>query len=212
MVSSALNIAAEQVLEYHAYGQVLERDGNQGQGAPHNLYLANDVDEGAASATCGWQSRLSPTSTGRRCGTRSDGPTGARPRLWKRPAGALKAREQLDEQLAAWCGVRSSTEIADLLGEAGVPAGIVIDPGQAHRLVQHQARGTYQKVTHPLCGEELHIAYPVRFSEGPELFHRKSAPLLGQHNGPLFGGLLGMSSEEIAGLRERGVIADRLIK
>jgi len=37
MVASALNIAAAQVLEYQAYGQTLERDGNQGQDAPHNL-------------------------------------------------------------------------------------------------------------------------------------------------------------------------------
>jgi len=211
MVSSALNIAAEQVLEYHAYGQVLERDGNQGQDAPHNLYLANDVDEAgqrdvwvaiAVESDQHWQALRD--ALGR--------PDWSRPPALETAKCRHAAREQLDEQLAAWCAVRSSTEIADRLGDAGVPVGIVIDPGQAHRLVHHQARGTYQKVTHPLCGEELHIAYPVRFSSGPEQFHRKPAPLLGQHNVSLFAGLLGVSPEEIAALSESGVISDRLIK
>ena len=47
MVGGALNVAAEQVVEYSAYGNLLERDGNRGPGAaPQNLYLSADVDEG----------------------------------------------------------------------------------------------------------------------------------------------------------------------
>ncbi|HZU46426.1 MAG TPA: CoA transferase, partial [Mycobacterium sp.] len=46
MVDAALNIAAEQVIEYSAYGALLERAGNRGPtAAPQNLYLTADVDE-----------------------------------------------------------------------------------------------------------------------------------------------------------------------
>ncbi len=46
MVDAALNIAAEQVIEYSAYGALLERDGNRGPtAAPQNLYRTNEIDE-----------------------------------------------------------------------------------------------------------------------------------------------------------------------
>lgn len=46
MIDAALNIAAEQVIEYSAYGALLQRDGNRGPtAAPQNVYQTADVDE-----------------------------------------------------------------------------------------------------------------------------------------------------------------------
>jgi len=46
MVDAALSISAEQVIEYSAYGALLERAGNRGPtAAPQNLYRAADIDE-----------------------------------------------------------------------------------------------------------------------------------------------------------------------
>ena len=46
MVDAALNVAAEQVIEYSAYGALLQRDGNRGPtAAPQNLYRSNEIDE-----------------------------------------------------------------------------------------------------------------------------------------------------------------------
>ena len=46
MVDAALNIAAEQVIEYTAYGAVLQRAGNRGPtAAPQNLYRTGEIDE-----------------------------------------------------------------------------------------------------------------------------------------------------------------------
>ena len=46
MVDAALNIAAEQVIEYSAYGALLQRAGNRGPAAaPQNLYRTNEIDE-----------------------------------------------------------------------------------------------------------------------------------------------------------------------
>jgi crotonobetainyl-CoA:carnitine CoA-transferase CaiB-like acyl-CoA transferase len=211
MVCSALNITAEQALEYQAYGHLLERDGNQGLDAPHNLYLANDVDElgqrdvwvAIAVETDGhWQAL-------------QDGlghPTWSSATSLKSADGRRAARDLLDAELSAWCARRSSAEIVATLWEAGVPVGVVTDPGQAHRLIHHQVRSTYQTLNHPLCGEELHMGYPVRMSEGPQDFHRRPAPLLGEHNGRVFEGVLGLDADEMAGLVAHGVIAERLIR
>ncbi len=46
MVDAALNIAAEQVIEYSAYGALLQRAGNRGPAAaPQNVYRTAEVDE-----------------------------------------------------------------------------------------------------------------------------------------------------------------------
>ena len=46
MVDAAINIAAEQVIEYSAYGALLQRAGNRGPtAAPQNLYRTADIDE-----------------------------------------------------------------------------------------------------------------------------------------------------------------------
>ena len=46
MIDAALNIAAEQVIEYSAYGALLQRAGNRGpSAAPQNVYRSVDIDE-----------------------------------------------------------------------------------------------------------------------------------------------------------------------
>ena len=46
MVDAALSISAEQIIEYSAYGALLQRAGNRGPtAAPQNLYRSADVDE-----------------------------------------------------------------------------------------------------------------------------------------------------------------------
>ena len=46
---------------------------------------------------------------------------------------------------------------------------------------------------------------PMRFSRGPERWHTRPAPLLGEHNAELLGGL-GLSAAEIDELEVAGVI------
>ena len=46
MVDAALNVAAEQVIEHSAYGNLLQRQGNRGPtAAPQNLYRTSELDE-----------------------------------------------------------------------------------------------------------------------------------------------------------------------
>ena len=46
MVDAALNVAAEQVIEHSAYGNLLQREGNRGPtAAPQNLYRTSELDE-----------------------------------------------------------------------------------------------------------------------------------------------------------------------
>ena len=58
---------------------------------------------------------------------------------------------------------------------------------------------------HPTFGTTQYGGIPVGLSETPGSV-REPAPELGQHTEIVLNGLLGYDWEEIAGLRERGVI------
>ncbi|WP_297597392.1 CoA transferase, partial [Mycobacterium sp.] len=103
MVDAALNISAEQVIEYSAYGAVLERDGNRGPtAAPQNLYLSEDVDEfgrldswvAIAVATDDQWVKLC-----RALGS----PSWATDPALSTQAGRREHQDLIDERLAAWC-------------------------------------------------------------------------------------------------------------
>jgi crotonobetainyl-CoA:carnitine CoA-transferase CaiB-like acyl-CoA transferase len=71
---------------------------------------------------------------------------------------------------------------------------------------QHEARGFWQKVEHPEL--KTAIDYPggfAKFSEGACGIWRR-APLIGEHNEEVYGQELGISSAEVARLKNEGVI------
>jgi len=89
--------------------------------------------------------------------------------------------------------------------ERRVPVGVFLSADEVVNDPQMTARRFFQCVTHPVAGEVVCPASPCQFSETPWAFTRP-APLLGQHNGEVFSGWLGLSSEEITQLRRQGVI------
>jgi len=65
-------------------------------------------------------------------------------------------------------------------------------------------RGIMQNVDHPTTGRYKMPAWPVRFDGAPPKV--KPSPLLGQHNGEVLGGWLGIDAAEIEALRTEGII------
>ncbi len=78
-------------------------------------------------------------------------------------------------------------------------------PHEQADLPQLQFRGFFEKVDRPLTGAARHSTVPFRLSRGPERFHRRPAPLLGEHTDEVLRGL-GISDDELAELRDLGVI------
>jgi crotonobetainyl-CoA:carnitine CoA-transferase CaiB-like acyl-CoA transferase len=203
MVDAALNIAAEQVIEYSAYGALLERDGNRGlTAAPQNLYRTNEIDEfgredcwvAVAVATDEQWAGLCEALE------RPD---------WVTEFSTAKERREnhdlIDEQLAAWCGQRSGDDIVEALWNHGVPVGKVMQPHRQAELAQLTARGFFEDVDHPVNARTPHSTLPFKLSGGRERVHVQPAPLLGQHNHELLSEL-GLTDDEIAELEAQGVI------
>ncbi|OBJ11757.1 CaiB/BaiF CoA-transferase family protein [Mycobacterium colombiense] len=205
MVDAALSIAAEQVIEYTAYGALLERAGNRGPtAAPQNLYLSADIDEFGRLDS--W------VAIGVATDDQWDGlcralgsPSWATDPTLSTESGRRTHHDAIDEQLAAWCKHRSRDEIVATLWDAGVPVAKVMQPHRQPELEQLAFRDFFEEVDHPVNGPARLSSVPMRFSAGPHKFHTEHAPLLGQHNHELLSGL-GLSDPEIAGLEADGVI------
>jgi crotonobetainyl-CoA:carnitine CoA-transferase CaiB-like acyl-CoA transferase len=203
MVDAALNIAAEQVIEYSAYGALLERDGNRGPtAAPQNLYRTNEIDE-FGREDC-WVAVAVATDE------QWAGLCAALERPdWATEFSTAEDRREhhdlIDEQLAAWCGQRNSDDIVETLWNHGVPVGKVMQPHRQTQLPQLTARGFFEQVEHPVNARTPHSTLPFKLSGGPDRVHVQPAPLLGQHNHELLSEL-GLTDDEIAELQALGVI------
>jgi crotonobetainyl-CoA:carnitine CoA-transferase CaiB-like acyl-CoA transferase len=68
-----------------------------------------------------------------------------------------------------------------------------------------KARGFFAVLEHPAAGRVTVPGAPYRFSATPWAI-RRPAPLLGQHNEEFYGGHLGLSAGELAGLQRDGVV------
>ena len=182
MVDAALNIAAEQILEYAANGRLLERNGNRGgeDVLLQNLYVTADGDDSwvAISVVTAEQQRALRTAIG---------------------------NEASDALVAEWCAVRGGDEIVEALWPVGVPVATVMQPHEQPDLPQLQSRGFFESVDHPVTGPARHSTLPMRFSGRLDQYHVRHAPLLGEHNVEILRGL-GLSGDDIAALENDGVI------
>ena len=206
MVDAALNVAAEQVIEYSAYGALLDRDGNRGPAAaPQNLYLSNEIDEFgrpdswvAIAVESDEQWRGLCDALGR--------PEWAMSGALSTAHGRRSHHDLIDGHLSAWCAERTRDDIVAALWDNGVPVAKVLQPHRQTEIPQLEHRGFFEPVTHPINPTSPHSTLPFRCSRGPQRVHASPAPLLGEHNREVLREL-GLADEEIQRLEAEGVIA-----
>ncbi|MFZ1179573.1 MAG: CoA transferase [Mycobacterium sp.] len=205
MVDAALSISAEQVIEYSAYGALLERAGNGGPTAvPQNLYRAADIDEFGRLDS--WVAiAVATDEQWERLRDALGSPSWATDPKLCTVAGRRAHQDLIDQRLAAWCEPRGRDEIVATLWDAGVPVAKVMQPHRQTELDQLAFRGFFEEVDHPASGRAKLSTVPMRFSGGPGLFHTQPAPSLGQHNREVLTEL-GLSPSDIADLEADGII------
>ena len=117
----------------------------------------------------------------------------------------LRNRRDMDVHLAEWTRARMPEEVTELLQAQGVAAFPVMGAEQRLFDPHFQARGLYSDIEHPALGVEPVFNLMWQLGRTPPRI-RRHAPLLGEHNGEVFGGLLGMAEQEIRRLEEEQVI------
>ncbi|MFV0526352.1 MAG: CoA transferase [Acidimicrobiales bacterium] len=114
---------------------------------------------------------------------------------------------QLDRCLAAWTARHRHVDLARLLQAAGLPAAPVLRPSDLHHDAHLAARGSFQELDRDAVGPARHLVLPFRFPATPGVV-RSASPTLGRDNDAILGGRLGLSAEDLAGLRADGIIGE----
>ena len=121
--------------------------------------------------------------------------------------GRRARHDELDAAISDWTSRYDHNEAARILQGAGVPAGPVLANWELVSNPHFHARGFYVPVEHPDMGVFPYPGMPWKLSDTPGLI-RGASPMFGEHNGPVFKGLLGITDAELAPLYERRAIAD----
>ncbi len=125
---------------------------------------------------------------------------------YRRNAGRIAAKEQLNREIAEITRTRTSEELMSLFASIGVPiarvqtvADVVEDPHVVPYLI---------RTRDSLTGAELTLAPPVVLTSylREQGLRLPFPPRLGEHNTKVYGEVLGYDAEQLAALRERGVV------
>jgi crotonobetainyl-CoA:carnitine CoA-transferase CaiB-like acyl-CoA transferase len=206
MVEAALNAASEQLIEFTAYGRLLERMGNRSPtAAPQGLYPCAGSEPGREQ----WLALSVETDEQWRGLVRAlgDPPWTADPSLASF-RGRFAAHDEIDERLRAWAAARDRDAAIAVLHAAGVPAAAVADPRRASESPQHRARGFFEEIDRAVIGRHPTPTVPFRYASVARWL-RRPAPTLGEHNREILVDLLGVTAEELATLEADGVIGTR---
>jgi len=203
MVESALNVAAEALVEHGAGGPVLGRQGNRGpDAAPQGVYPCAGTDAWVAVAVeddAQWEALVRtlgspPWASAGHLGTE---------------AGRRSRHDEIDQHLALWTSGRRAQEVAAALSAAGVPAEVVIAARDVVHNPQIVSRGLFETEEHPRTGAHPVPTMPFHFGHVSHWL-RAPSPTLGQHNDEVLVEI-GVGPDERAALRRRSVIGEQLV-
>jgi formyl-CoA transferase len=120
-------------------------------------------------------------------------------------AGRVKRVEEIDAAIGAWTRERTVADVLAVLEAAAVPAGRIYTVADIAADPHYAARGMLQPIRLD-DGSELTVPGVVpKLSRTPGA-HRRNAPRLGQDTDAVLREL-GLSEEQVAALRSRGIIA-----
>ena len=157
MVESALNVAAEIVLEYSQNGIALHRAGNRGPGAsPQGVYRCRGDDDWVALAVLDdavWKG-LAALIGRQELGHDT---------VLTTEAGRRSQADQIDKLLSDWTASAAVSDAVRALREHGVAAAAVVAPPTLLDDEHLLARGFWETVQHPVVGSYRCTGMPFTF-------------------------------------------------
>lgn len=193
-----LRMLDELIPVYGATGYVRERIGSATEYVvPHNHYQARD---GAWIAIACTNDRMFERLAAKAMGE---------PALVERyptMTARLERRQEVDSAVQRWVGGLPAAEALARLDAAEVPCSRVASVRDIFENAQVRARGNVQQIPSPLGGL-LHMAGVVpRLTVTPGTVRHPGPLKVGQDNEEIYCGRLGLSRDDLAALRDRGVV------
>jgi crotonobetainyl-CoA:carnitine CoA-transferase CaiB-like acyl-CoA transferase len=115
-------------------------------------------------------------------------------------------QEEIEGIIAVWAAAHTAKEIDDILNEAGVICGPIYTIADIFEDEQYRAREMLVKHEDPEFGEYIGPGVVPKLSETPGEVRWSATWEEGSHNKEIYGGLLGLSDETMAALKEEGVL------
>ncbi len=119
-----------------------------------------------------------------------------------------KHAAEMNGYVEAWTRTQTSEHVVnELLGKREIPSTRVRSPKEVLQDPLLHASGAVTRLTHPGLGKNAPygMGLPIQFSKSKSQFDQPATEL-GSANDEVYGGLLKLSSEELAALRADGVI------
>ncbi len=199
---SSVALMGPEVLAYQMTGQEPERRGNRsGWYAPANSYRCAGEDRWVTIAATNqdqWRRLAQAMDAG---GLADD------PRFATNEA-RRENHDCLDRIISEWTIGLEAYDLTRKLQRLGVPAGPVLRGPDLLQDAHYKDRGTFVTVDHPQVGPKQYPGIPWKMSATPGVV-RWPSPTLGQHNGEVYGELLGLNGLEIDQLDQTGVIGTK---
>lgn len=202
MLEAAVNITAEQVIEYTGHGHLMQRQGNRSAtAAPQGLYACRGHDLAMSPR---WLALSVVTA-----------------KQWEalvdwlgHPAWAAgigsglfdrhRHHDAIDASLRDFFATRDRDACVQALVDLDIPAARVVDPRTLAEHPQLRAHGLFEDVAHPVVGRQATMTAPFRFASVDHWLER-AAPMLGQHNAEILREL-GYDDDQIDALAAEKVI------
>ena len=203
MISAALSVAAEVVIEQSAYGADRQRMGNRSNViAPQGIYPTSEPDQVGLGDRrwvalsviddAGWQALCSLIDR----------------TTWTEWSERQRheRHDEIDVAISEWTSRSTVAQVVEALSMHGIPVGEVMLGHLVPELEQLEHRGFFERIEHPKTGLNTHASIPVRWSTltGPVL--AGPAPMLGEHDDDVWLTQVGLSEAEYRSLRDAGVI------
>ena len=191
-------VLGPQPMQYDQLGVVQQRWGNRSKNnAPRNTYKTKDGHWVALSTN----SPAIVTRVLTLCG----GTAAAEDPRFQTPQSRVEHIEEVDGIVAGWIGARPLDVVLAEFEKAEAAIGPAYTIAQIFEDPQYQARDDIVEVPDEDLGPvRMTNAFPF-LSETPGRIHH-AGPRKGQHNAEILSGELGLSEEEIAKLRDEGVV------
>jgi formyl-CoA transferase len=103
-----------------------------------------------------------------------------------------------------WTMTKTKYEVMEICNPLDIPVGPILSMKEISEEPSLRETGTIVEVDHPQRGPYLSVGCPVKLSDNDVVVER--SPLLGEHSEEILAAVLGYSAEEIASLKDSGVV------
>ena len=195
---AVLGVMESLITEYDSAGYVRERTGSiLPNVAPSNAYPTKDGLDVLIAANQDTVFRRLADAMGR--------PELATDERYATHSARGAHQQELDDLISEWSSTLTAEQLEAACLEHAVPVGKIYRAPEMLADAHFKARDAIVRLAHPVLGEIAMQNVVPKLSDTPGAV-RWVGPELGEHNEEIFRGVLGKTEEQLAALREAGVV------